>query len=550
MATESGVQAPSTSASAGESYIGSFISLISKYEIRYEGVLYFLDINDSTIGLKKVRSYGTEGRKRDGPQVPPSDNVYEYILFRASDIKDLQVKSSPAANAEEHIYNDPAIIQSQHSGMPLNSSPTAAIGGKVLTEPIQRQDTPAMIGKVRPSGFPSYQSVSQSGPSATTQVTAYPYFSMPTHWQGYNGTSTNSSLSLQPHIPFQVSSSVSSPWIMQNQMQASETRAPTNVNMENSLECGTPVSSSVASTLVNTNKSPSLSPLQFSDPLDIASFLSSKASVPYSASMTVDRLNLSSLSSSFQDINSSKAQIVGNINPDPRPILPGPSVHYSASSIVDNASGPLLTPPPYLLTPDQIARPRLNSSSPIENLFLNQKDMGSLTSTSSYSLLASNQASQAPLLPLPISVQQSQYSTTQFTEEFDFIAMNEKFKKDEVWGSLGKKMQKVKGAEDNATGQNFGEGEGQGPVLNPKPAYNKDEFFDTISCNSLARGGGQNRLFHRMRQDSETFGNFQQRPPIRYGAYGTGLGENYRGSYNWGRGYGYGGRGHIGHPPF
>ncbi|KOM45363.1 hypothetical protein LR48_Vigan06g066900 [Vigna angularis] len=55
MASEFGANGPSTSPSnSAESFIGCFISLISKCEIRYEGVLYLLDVQDSTIGLKNA----------------------------------------------------------------------------------------------------------------------------------------------------------------------------------------------------------------------------------------------------------------------------------------------------------------------------------------------------------------------------------------------------------------------------------------------------------------------------------------------------------------
>lgn len=74
--------------------LGKRISLISKKNIRYEGLLYSINEQNATVALQNVRSYGTEGRELDNegkPLVGPSEDVHPYLLFRGQDIKDLHV---------------------------------------------------------------------------------------------------------------------------------------------------------------------------------------------------------------------------------------------------------------------------------------------------------------------------------------------------------------------------------------------------------------------------------------------------------------------------
>lgn len=129
-------------------YIGSKISLISKSEIRYEGILYTIDPKESTIALAKVRCFGTETRiaasSIDPAPVPPRDEIYEYIIFKASDIKDLTVCETPqpAPNiyASAGLPHDPAILSASKE-----TSVTGHLNAPQQSQQVHQNEEPAEV---------------------------------------------------------------------------------------------------------------------------------------------------------------------------------------------------------------------------------------------------------------------------------------------------------------------------------------------------------------------------------------------------------------------
>lgn len=518
----------SSAAAAADSFIGSLISLISKSEIRYEGILVSINPQESTIALHNVRSYGSEGRRKDAPQVPPSDKEYEYILFRGTDIKDLQVKSSPSVRTKPQIHHDPAITQSHNSGntyAPPSHASSDPVEGEILSSKAVQMDVARQPIPDKVSLYQTGTTMSSWASSSAVTNTEAAAFTSPMYSQGFVSASTSQPLGEQQTVH-------SHP----------QDHAPTRTG----------------------NFAPSSGPLTFPSQSEISNYSylspslsannsllpSSSSSIPYNL-IPYNLPARPTLASSNQEL-SSTALISRKAGPSSTPFFPLSSLHYSPSS-TSGASNPLTEHPPSL-NPEQLISSLPAATSSHHNSYPEPKHMEVLLPSSTDSV--SRVMPQAPLLHLPTSFQQGQPWVTQFSEEFDFTAMNEKFKKDEVWGTLGREKQgtKLTGAEcdpihcynvepkDDYTQSPYNAGS--------RSVYNKDDFFDTISCTSLNRGAwsGRGRFSERMKQDSETFGEFQQRPTLGRGHPDSG---NFRGLYSRGRGYGsYGGRGHGVYRPF
>ncbi|KAF8399183.1 hypothetical protein HHK36_015048 [Tetracentron sinense] len=588
-ATTGEIMAAEASRSSGvaDSYIGSLISLTSKCEIRYEGVLYNINTEESSIGLRNVRSFGTEGRKNDGPQIPPNDKVFEYILFRGSDIKDLQVKSSPPVQSTPPIYNDPAIIQS-HYPHPASASTSLPSAGTVSVTDLSSHT--AQLGFTRPfqGGLPLYQpgvSLGSWGSSAPPPNANGSGLAMPMYWQGFYGP-PNGLSHVQQQSLLQPPPGLSMPPSMQQPMQYPGMNASLHASLpagaSNLPEFPPPLLPPVSTGSLNLT-SAMLPPSTFPSTLPQSAPLAYEASpslMPNKApnpalpnAMKSASLPLASpLTTSSLDITAIVPPIFNKPKTLPGPALPYQTVSKSASSIVGTPSSSHIKASMLsLVTPDQLLQPAPRAPATLSSSLSSQmahKDVEVVQASSSKPLSSAPTKAQPPILPLPSPSDQklngaplhNRHSNrghargrgngisrpvTKFTEDFDFMAMNEKFKKDEVWGHLGKSDKLRDKEEDAEEGDEYDsqEDEAGSSKSGMKPVYVKDDFFDSLSCNALDRGSrnGRTNFSEQMKLDTETFGDFSRHRGGR-GGRGPGRGGRSWGPY-YGRGYGYVGRG-------
>ncbi|KAL5227384.1 hypothetical protein ABZP36_015649 [Zizania latifolia] len=580
-------------AASPDSYIGSLISLTSKSEIRYEGILYNINTEESSIGLRNVRSFGTEGRKKDGMQIPPSDKVYEYILFRGSDIKDLQVKSSPPPPPPQPtpLQNDPAIIQSHYSqpALTLSSLPSA---GSVALPDLSSQT--AQYGLQRPifqSNIPLYQPGSAPwGSSAPPSAASAPALSVPPmYWQGYYAPSGG----LPPHFQqpplLQPTPGLSVP----QSLQYSGLNPPLSFGPQKLSELQPPLLQPPG-----TSQGPSSGIFPTTTTPATANLLAPETSKPMLPNMgplftpvpsVGTTLPLASLPTSIAETSATASHNFSSLVSNKIAGIPGSTLTYQtvsqaiSSTVASSSSAQMDMPVPFLAPSDQLLQnaPSMLSSSqsmqtPLQMSRIDFKSVEPKTRVVEPLLpdppLHALPENKEPILPLPKQTPQkyngagshsnhnfrgrgrgrgSAFSqpVTNFTEEFDFMAMNEKFNKDEVWGHLGKKSQsRDKDGElgDDVFDEDLEDEETENPELAAKPVYVKDDFFDSLTSGTFGRGGqdGRTRFSERRKVDTETFGDFpRHRQPYRGGGRGYRGGGRTRGSYYGGRGYGNMGRG-------
>ncbi|KAJ3552801.1 hypothetical protein NM688_g3960 [Phlebia brevispora] len=150
------------------SFIGKPISLISHSDVRYRGILAGIDPQASTIQLSNVYSMGTESRRPPDQFIPPVQEPYAYIIFRASEVKDLAVDEPQPRRS---VHDDPAVLgasapmpQQGAYGYPGNAPYQQPAPG------IQPQQSQSTASPQHPQAYA--QPSGQTDPSAQSAVPA------------------------------------------------------------------------------------------------------------------------------------------------------------------------------------------------------------------------------------------------------------------------------------------------------------------------------------------------------------------------------------------
>ncbi|KAK7275162.1 hypothetical protein RIF29_16271 [Crotalaria pallida] len=585
--------------SAADSYIGSLISLTSKSEIRYEGVLYNINTEESSIGLRNVRSFGTEGRKKDGQQIPPGDKVYEYILFRGSDIKDLQVKSSPPVQPAPQVNNDPAIIQSHYPRPVTTSSSMPPVATGSLADLSSHATQHGLPGSNFQGPLPLYQpggNIGSWGASPPAPNANGGGLAMPMYWQGYYGTPNglphlHQQPLLRPPPGLSMPSSLPQPMQYPNFNLSLPTGSSNLPELPSSLLPVSTNAPSVTSASLPPSNLPSAPSALPSAPsaLPMASATLASETLPVSltnkgpsvslsaVTLAVNLPSLTPLTNPGSDINANVPLISSKPNAISGSSLTYQTISQLSPAIVGSShSIRTETPAPSLVTPGQLLQPGSTVVASAQPSQTPHKDVEvvQVSATSPPEPLSVSAESQPPILPLPVTARPTHRPAgapiqthhgygyrgrgrgrgtgvlrpvTKFTEDFDFTAMNEKFKKDEVWGHLGKSNKsnsKEKDGEEDSFDDDYSQDEDNDDSSNFKPVYNKDDFFDSLSSSALdqASQNGRIRYSEQIKIDTETFGDFTRHRGGRGGRGPFRGGHSSRGGY-YGRGYGYSGRG-------
>ncbi|KAF0888696.1 hypothetical protein E2562_016492, partial [Oryza meyeriana var. granulata] len=541
-----------------------------------------------------VRSFGTEGRKKDGQQIPASDKIYEYILFRGSDIKDLQVKSSPPAQPTT-LHNDPAIIQSHYprpssTSLPPPASTTTADpasqnnqSGIQMPPPLPPYQPGASLPSWNTSPMPS--SANGAGltmppmywPGFYTPPSGFPHLQQPPFLRPPHGLTVpqalqqpiqypglNASLPPFPRMPEFTSlpqpgsgnNLSQNPGVSTSMPVPALSSAPAIESSANQLPNKlSSVSASLFSVgLTPPSVNPSVSTIEstMSQSQGISSLVNNKSvslpdsSVPSASSNKAMNVPVPTYIPSSQPPSANIAASTATVAEPVMLVTPGQLLPIISSTVL--LTDALETPSAMIPSPkaassmvssSQAASSIVASSQVTSSVVSPSRDQFTSSTVPSHQQLEQNNedrdtkkpewkakqhavapSNKEPLLPAPKPTLQKpigassyiQYNNrgrgrgrsrgrgigqsrpiTKFTEDFDFMAMNEKFNKDEVWGHLGKSKGQLNDdlneyeddvlEDDNSPGK---------PEV--KPVYVKDDFFDSLSCNTIDNGGGNGRI--------------------------------------------------------